>query len=69
MADLFLSVPQLHRKTLTTCGLYIEIKTPKGRQSPEQIVFQDKVQFLCYQYTICRSLAEFQTTIQNYLKP
>ena len=68
--DLFLSVP--HERTtrlglVTTCGLYIEMKTPKGRQSPDQTGFQYQVEALGYRYTICRSLEEFQTTVTEYL--
>ena len=70
VADLFLSIP--HERTtrlglVTTCGLYIEMETPKGRQSPEQTAFQIKVEALGYQYTICRSLEEFQITVTEYL--
>lgn len=84
VADLFLSVPRHPasiRMTITdkgqkiepypnaSNGLYIEMKTPKGQQSPEQRQFQRDVEKLGYQYTICRSLEEFQSTIQNYLEP
>ncbi len=48
-------------------GLYIEMKTKNGRQSPEQIQFQQAVEALGYQYEICRSLEYFQKTINEYL--
>lgn len=83
VADLFLSVPKHPssiRMTITDKGqkfephpnayngLYIEMKTPKGRQSPEQLQFQVEVEKFGFQYTICRSLLDFQDTIQNYLE-
>lgn len=70
VADLFLSIPNVGDKAaFWKCGIYIEIKTPRGRQSPEQIQFQRTVENLGYRYAICRSLEEFQTTIQQYLAP
>lgn len=50
------------------CGLCIEMKTAKGRQSPEQKEWQSKVESHCYKYAVCRSLDEFMNTINNYLQ-
>lgn len=50
-------------------ALCIEMKTAKGRQSPEQKAWQAKVEKFGYKYVVCRSLDEFIVTIENYLKP
>lgn len=47
--------------------LCIENKTPKGRQSPEQVLFQKAVEKNGGIYVIVRSLDEFIHTIENYL--
>jgi len=62
VADLFLSIPnsQYH-------GLYIESKTPKGRQSKEQKMFQKQVEAQGYKYYICRELTDFIKLINDYL--
>jgi len=39
--------------------LFIEMKTPKGKQSPEQIDFQRSVEAMGYEYYVVRSLDEF----------
>lgn len=49
------------------CGLCIEMKTAKGRQSPEQKAWQAIVEAKGYQYAVCHSLDEFMETINNYL--
>ena len=81
VADLFLSVPKHPFAIQILCtekgqhihpcsgagGLYIEMKTLRGRQSPDQARFQQKVEAFGYQYTICRSLFDFQQTINTYL--
>ncbi|MBD5173804.1 MAG: VRR-NUC domain-containing protein [Bacteroidales bacterium] len=48
-------------------ALLIEMKTPKGRQSPEQKQWQHTVQTQGYRYTVCRSLDEFVRTVNGYL--
>lgn len=48
-------------------GLCIEMKTAKGRQSPEQKEWQAKVEGEGYGYRVCHSLDEFMNTINNYL--
>lgn len=47
-------------------ALFIEMKTPKGRQSPKQKEFQAHVERFGYQYIICRSLDEFRAKITEY---
>ena len=41
------------------CKVYfVELKTPKGRQDPEQIIFENKVTALGFKYLLIRSLDE-----------
>lgn len=46
--------------------LFIEVKTPKGRQSDKQKAFEKKVKDLNHVYEIVRSLEDFQTIIKNH---
>lgn len=48
-------------------GLKIEMKTPKGRQSPQQRNWQSLIEEQGYKYIICRSLDEFRQGITEYL--
>jgi len=48
-------------------GLFIEVKTSKGAQQPEQKQFQADVEAQGYQYILCRSVEEFIATVTNYL--
>ena len=48
-------------------GLHIEIKTPKGKQSPEQKAFEYSALIEGYEYKIARSLDEFIAIVKNYL--
>lgn len=48
--------------------LFVEVKTAKGKQTEKQIQFQEKVQELGFQYSICRSLSEFIMTVEKWLK-
>ncbi len=68
VADLFLSIPIFEViEDWNKNGLYIEIKTEKGVQQPNQKEFQKAVEAQGYQYTICRSVDEFIKTVQDYL--
>lgn len=62
VADLFLMVPneEFH-------GLWIEMKLPKGRQSPTQKEFEEIAIKHGYDYKIARSLEDFQFIIFQYL--
>lgn len=62
-ADLFLSVP-----SGDLCGLYIEMKTPKGRQGPEQVEFEQEVLEQGYGYCTPRSTQEFERVVKMYLE-
>lgn len=46
---------------------HIEMKTPAGEQSPEQIAWQKKVESQGFSYFIVRSLPEFQELIKNII--
>ena len=48
-------------------GLLIEMKTDKGRQSPEQKAWQKAVEAEGYLYKVCRNLDEFIAIITEYL--
>lgn len=62
VADLLLLVPSARHH-----GLCVELKTPKGRQSPSQKEWQAAVTEQGYRYEVCRSLAQFTELIENYL--
>lgn len=47
--------------------LCVENKTEKGKQSAEQVLFQDAVEKNGGKYVIIRSLDEFMKTIESYL--
>lgn len=47
--------------------LCIENKTPKGKQSPEQVLFQEAVERNGGKYIVIRSLDEFMNAIEKYL--
>ena len=48
--------------------LFVEMKTKKGRQEGSQKVFQSNVERLGFEYKICRSLADFQLSVESWLK-
>lgn len=60
--DLFFAMPGLG-----THGLFIEMKTPGGRQTPEQKQFQADALVAGYGYVIPRSLGDFIETITEHL--
>ena len=61
--DLFLAVPKD-----TRCGLFIEMKAAKGRESAEQVVVR-RFLFKSYDSVVCWSAAEAITAIEDYLGP
>lgn len=63
VADLMLCVPNEEYH-----GLFIEMKTAKGRQSESQRLFQINHESKHYSYKICRSFDEFRKVVENYIK-
>jgi len=63
VADIFLMYPNNKYH-----GLWIELKTDKGRQNENQKLFQTKAEQFGYKYCIVKSFEEFITTITEYLK-
>ena len=63
VADLLLLVPRGDYACLC-----VEMKTDKGRQSPEQKAWQQLAEKAGNQYVVCRSFEDFQKTINEYLK-
>jgi len=47
---------------------HIEMKTPTGEQSPDQITWQKLIESQGFKYYICRSLPEFQELIKNIIQ-
>ena len=62
-ADLLLSVP-----SGDLSGLYIEMKTPKGRQTKTQKEFELAVISQGYGYAVPRSNLEFEKVVKRYLE-
>lgn len=72
VADLILLVPKCVKAKddgwyNTIHGLCIEMKTAKGRQSPEQKGWQEMVEAHGYKYAVCHSLDEFMAVVNGYL--
>lgn len=64
VADLFVAKATPHHH-----GLYIEMKTAKGRQADSQRAFEQAVTREGYRYELCRSFEQFVTIIRTYLQP
>ena len=62
VADLILLVPKKG-----FASLCIEMKTPKGRQSEEQIKWQGEAEKYRNKYVVCHSLIEFMNEVNSYL--
>ncbi len=75
--DLVLAVAQNHDPNLTVYGmdmqastahaLFLELKTPRGVLSPEQVAFHAALQAQGYRVEVCRSLVEACAAITAYL--
>lgn len=72
--DLFLAVRTYDRTPKGTCGhtpgangLFIEMKTERGRESEEQIAMSERILGAGYACKVCRSLTEFKQIITQYL--
>lgn len=48
-------------------ALLIEMKTERGRQSPNQQEWEKHITADGYKYVVCRSLDEFRKTVTEYL--
>lgn len=48
-------------------GLALELKSAKGRQSPEQKAWQDRLRGAGWRYLIIRTFDEFRDAIDDYL--
>lgn len=59
--DLFLPVP-----TNDGAGLYLEMKSPRGRLSAEQVEFRRDLSAL-YDFAVCRTWIEAATAVCDYL--
>lgn len=68
VADLILLLPHREHGVDVWHGLAIEMKTPTGRQSPEQRAWQAAIEAQGYKYAIARDVLEFVKIIQDYLK-
>lgn len=63
VADIFVA-----KATKFHHGLYIEMKTAKGRQADSQRAFEQAVTREGYRYELCRSFEQFVTIIRTYLQ-
>lgn len=63
VADLILLIPKKG-----FASLCIEMKTPKGRQSEEQIKWQGEAEKYQNRYVVCHSLEEFINEVNAYLR-
>ena len=48
--------------------LFVEFKAPKGKQSEDQKLFEEKAKSLGFEYFIIRSLDEFIALIETIIK-
>lgn len=71
--DLMLAVPRhlgcpdYHKSEFNYAGLFLELKTPSGRVSPEQEVFHQRLTERGYKVVVCRSMVECINQITTYL--
>ena len=49
-------------------ALFIEMKTPKGKQSEHQREYQKELEEQGYKYIICRSVEEFIKQVDDYMR-
>ena len=58
----YIDATETYIKTKT---IFVEVKTPQGRQSPNQKKFQAHIEQMNMKYCIVRSLEQFKTLILN----
>lgn len=59
--DLFLCVPNAEAH-----GLFVELKTPAGRQTTAQVAWQEASRKQGYEYAVCRSIDDFISCVSDY---
>jgi len=70
VADLFLAMSKrdyIRMLEAMYLGLFIEMKSAKGKQSAEQKEFQKQVEAQGYEYFLCRDLESFIAKIKEYV--
>jgi hypothetical protein len=60
VSDMVLMYPFIFDKDQFNGSLFIEFKTPKGKQSPQQILFHEAARGVNKWYVIVRSVEEFK---------
>lgn len=60
--DLFVACANFHH-----FGLFIEMKSDKGKLSEAQIYIRSKLELKGYRVEVCNSVESFQTVVHNYL--
>lgn len=63
VSDLILAIPRKH-----THGVFIELKTEKGKLSEEQKEFLDLMRSLCYTAVVVRSFEDFKEVVKRQMK-
>ncbi len=61
------SIDRMKSEMVVFYGLFLELKTPSGRLSPEQEVYHEILARQGYRVAVCRTLAECIDTITTYL--
>lgn len=62
VADMFLSISHP-----LWCGLYIEFKVGRGKQTDSQVSFQKAVEGMNYRYEVVSDFDSFKDLIENYI--
>jgi len=60
-------IPDLYAALPNGKSLHIEMKTPSGKQSTDQVTMEANLTKLGHKYYICRSLQEFKQIIEENL--